>query len=139
MIVEFHSPNDSPAPKSKTGRLAVTKHSIAIAQLEKPFVLGSKTNIYPACLLEQSSKHFSNALLVASYGEASDAPGIDTEQRITSNEVSHVFTGQTSLQMTRMKQTADCDKIINNFHASDEICASSEKGSLFKGDIGIHR
>ena len=47
-------------------------HDIAIAELEKPLEFGTKTNIYPACLLDQDVRSFEGLLYVAGYGQQTE-------------------------------------------------------------------
>lgn len=140
MIEEYLVPDGASVPIKPTRQVGghFTKHKIAIARLEKPFDLGSKTNIYPACLFEGSVNEFSNFLLAASYGDtAKEAP--DTQQRIQADGVSHVFTGRTTLSMTYMRQTKNCSMIVRNLNESTEICVSGQGGGLTNRDLGIHR
>lgn len=131
LVKGYLTQDSDPSPR----QYAVVKHSIAIAILESPFVLGSQTNIYLACLFERESADFKNDLLVASYGETSDrTPGSDIEVKV--GEVNHIFSSQPNLWMASMKQFPDCAKIISNFNSTNEICVESKTSALVTGDAG---
>lgn len=121
-------------------------NDIALYKLVKPFELGEKTNIFPACLLDKNKKatSFENAFSVASWGSTKNIevmPGEHANGRQATRDESEsprviVYSNQTKLLKTKLTPADPSDYVKYGFKAEQHILAHSENSSLCDRDKG---